>query len=183
MAKAGDDAAVLAGAYFLASSAGWESDVQMCQWLNKAVELSGAEGPLQRMSLKDILERKPEWDRRESETWRLLGRGEIPMFLAAQFLHKSLIDLMLFPALANLAEGDPRRRGVIPAYSGKRQSAQLDPADTTAAIDVTALLTLSFLDLLDNAFDAFKTIWVPHSTLAWLFEEKQKARVSSAKSN
>ena len=175
VAKAGDDAAVLAGAYFLASSAGWESDLQVSQWLNKAAELSGAEGPLHRMSLKDILDRKPEWDRRESETRRLLGRGEIPMFLAAQFLHKSLIDLMLFPALTNLPEGDPRRRGVIPAYSGKRQSVRLDPADTTLGMDVTALLTLSFLDLLDTALDAFKTIWVPHSTLAWLFEEKQKA--------
>ena len=175
VAKAGDDAAVLARAYFLASSAGWEGDVQVSQWINKAAELSGAEGPLQLMSLKDILERKSEWDRRESETWRLLGRGEIPMFLAARFLHKSLIDLMLFPALANLAEGDPRRRSDIPAYSGKRQPARLDPADTTVGMDATALLTLSFLDLLDNAFDAFKTIWVPHSTLAWLFEEKQKA--------
>ena len=175
VAKARDDPAVLAGAYFLASSAGWEGDVQVFQWLNEAAKLSGAEGPLQRMSLKDILKRKPEWDRRESETWRLLGRGEIPMFLAAQFLHKSLIDLMLFPALANLAEGDPRRRGVIPAYSGMRLPARLDPTDTTVGMDATALLTLSFLDVLDNAFDAFKTIWVPHSTLAWLFEEKQEA--------
>jgi len=162
-AKANDDAAVLASAYILASSAGWEDDAQVFQWLSKAAELSGDEGPLERMSLKDILERKPEWDRRESETWQLLGRGEIPMFLAAQSLHKSLIDLTLFPALANLAEVDPRRRGIIPSYSGKRQPARLDPADTMAAMDATALLTLSFLDLLDKAFDAFNTVWVPHS--------------------
>lgn len=174
-AKADDDAAVLASAYILASSAGWEDDAQVFQWLSKAAELSGDEGPLERMSLKDILERKPEWDRRESETWQLLGRGEIPMFLAAQSLHKSLIDLTLFPALANLAEVDPRRRGIIPSYSGKRQPARLAPADTTAAMDATALLTLSFLDLLDKALDAFNTVWVPHSTLSWLFEEKQRA--------
>ena len=175
VANAGDDATILAGAYFLASSAGWEGDVQVFQWLNKAAELSGDQGPLQRMSLKDILERKPEWDRRESETWRLLGRSEIPMFLAAQSLHKSLIDLTLFPALANLSEVDPRRRGIIPSFSGKRQPVRFDPAETTAGIDATALLTLSFLELMDKAFDAFKTIWVPHSTLSWLFEEKQRA--------
>ena len=40
VAKAGDDAAVLAQAYFLASSAGWEGDVHVVQWLNKAAELS-----------------------------------------------------------------------------------------------------------------------------------------------
>ena len=175
VAKAGDDAAILTIAYFLATSAGWEGEVQVYQWLNQAAELSGDSGPLQRMSLKDILELKPEWESRESETWTMLGRGEIPLFLAAQSLHKSLIDLMLFPAMANLKEEDPRRRGVIPAYSGRRQPARLDPADTMASMDATTLVTLSFLDLLDKALNAFKTIWIPHSTLAWLFEEKQKA--------
>ena len=42
-------------------------------------------------------------------------------------------------------------------------------------MEATALLTLGFLGLLDEAFDAFETVWVPHSTLTWLFDEKQKA--------
>ncbi|MEW8051279.1 MAG: HNH endonuclease [Candidatus Thiodiazotropha sp.] len=174
-AKGGDDATVLAAAYFLASSAGWEGDSEVVNWLHKAAELSGNDGPIQKMTLKDLLDRKPDWDRRESETWKLLSRGEIPMFLAAQSLNKSLIDLMLFPALANLSEGDPRRRSAIPAYSGNRQPARLDTAGTTVGMDATALLTLSFLDLIDTALDAFDVVYVPHSTLAWLFEEKQKA--------
>ena len=173
--KGGDDARILANGYFLASSAGWENETQVVGWLSRANELSGDNGPIRRMSLKDILDQKPEWDNREAETWQLLSRAEIPLFLAAQNLRKSLIDLMLFPALANLAERDPRRRSIIPAYSGKRQPARLNPADMTACMDATALLTLSFLGLLDITIDAFKTIWVPHSTLAWLFDEKQKA--------
>lgn len=173
-AKGNDDAAVLAAAYFLASNAGWEGDAEVPQWLHKAAALSGDDGPIQKMTLKDVLDRKPEWDRRESETWQLLSRGDIPMFLAAQSLNKSLIYLMLFPALANLTESDPRRRAAISAYSGKRQ---LMPFRTvgTVGMDATALLTLSFLNLLDKAFDAFDAVHVPHSTLAWLFEEKQKA--------
>lgn len=174
-AKGHDDASVLAAAYFLASSAGWEDDPEVIQWLHKAAELSGDDGPIQKMTLRDLLDRKPDWDRRESETWQLLSRGEIPMFLAAQSLNKSLIDLMLFPALANLSESDPRRRGAISAYSGKRQPTPLDPAGTTVGMDATALLTLSFLNLLDKAFDAFDAVHVPHSTLAWLFGEKQRA--------
>jgi hypothetical protein len=173
-AKGSDDAGVLASAYFLASRAGWESDVEVWQWLHKAAELSGDDGPIQKMALKDILNWKPEWDRRESETWQLLSRGEIPMFLAAKSLNRSLIDLMLFPALANLSESDPRRRGAISAYSGKRQPTPVDTAGTVG-MDATALLTLSVLNLLDKVFDAFDTVYVPHSTLAWLFEEKQKA--------
>ena len=172
--KGNDDAGILAAAYFLASSAGWEDDAEVFQWLNEAAALSGDDGPIQKMTLKDILDRKPGWDHRESETWQLLSRGEIPMFLAAQTLNKSLIDLMLFPALANLSVSDPRRRGVVPAYSGKREPTSLDTSGTIG-IDATALLTLSFLNLLDKALDAFDTVHVPHSTLSWLFEEKQKA--------
>ena len=116
--KGNDDAGVLAAAYFLASSAGWEGDSAVLQWLHKAAELSGDEGPIQKITLNDVLDRKPDWDRRESETLQRLSSGDIPMFLAAHFLNKPLIDLTLFPALTNLSESDPRRRGAISAYSG-----------------------------------------------------------------
>ena len=171
--KGKDDANVLASAYFLASRAGWEDDPQVSQWIQKAVQLSGEDGPLQRMTLKDMVDQKPEWDRRESEIWQMLSRGELPIFLAAQHLNKSLIDLMLFPALANLSERDPRRRGIISAYSGQRQPLSLDTS-RQIGMDVTALLTLSFLDLLDEALDAFDKVHIPHSTLNWLLDEKQR---------
>lgn len=174
-ARAYDDPAVLASAYLIATSAGWENDPQIFHWLEKAAELSGEDGPLQRMSLKDILDRKPEWDRRESETWRLLAQGQIPIFLAAQSLNRTLIDLTTFPALANLTETDPRRRSLIPAYSGKRAPLEFDVCGKAVALDATALLTLSFLKILDVALDAFETVYIPHSTLGWLFEERQKA--------
>lgn len=173
-AKAGDEAAVLAAAYFLASSGGWEDDPVVHQWLHRAAELSGDNGPIQRMSLKDVLDSKPEWERRESETWQLLSRGDIPMFVAAQALNRSLVDLMLFPALANQSENDPRRRGAVPAYSGKRQPISLD-FNGTIGMDATALLSLSFLNLMDVALDTLNEVYLPHSTLAWLFEEKRKA--------
>lgn len=173
--KANDDPAILAAAYFTATSAGWENDPQIFQWLEKASELSGENGPLQRMSLKDILDRKPEWDRRESETWRLLAQGQIPIFLAAQALNRTLIDLTGFPALANLTETDPRRRSAISAYSGKRMPLEVDIRGKSVALDSTALLTLSFLKILDVALDAFETIYIPHSMLGWLFQERQKA--------
>ncbi len=172
--RGSDDAGILASAYFLAASAGWEDDAEVTAWLRAAAELSGDGGPIRKLTLRDVLNRKPEWDRRESDVWEQLSRGDIPMFIAADFLNKSLLDLMLLPALANLSENDPRRRGAIPAYSGKRHPAVLQ-TDKAVGIDATALLTLSHLNLLDKAFDAFDTVYVPHSTLAWLFQEKQKA--------
>ena len=170
--KGKDDANVLGTAYFLAAKAGWE-DQETVQWMHRAVALSGDDGPIWQMSLKEIWGQKQEWERRESEIWDKLSRGELPMFLAAHSLNKSLSDLMLFPTLANSREGDPRRRGNIPAYSGQRQSLSLD-TNMQVGIDATALLTLSFLDLLDEALDAFDTVHIPHSTLGWLFDEKQR---------
>jgi len=172
--RGSDDAGILASAYFLASNAGWEDDAEVTAWLRAAAELSGDDGPIQKVTLRDMLDRKPEWDHRESDVWQKLSHGDIPMFIAADFLNKSLLDLMLFPALANISENDPRRRSAIPAYSGKRHPTVLE-TDKAVGIDATALLTLSHLNLLDKAFDAFDTIYVPHSTLAWLFQEKQKA--------
>jgi len=171
--KSGGDADILAAAYFSALSAGWEDDAEVSQWLHDAASLSGDDGPIKKVSIKDVLDLQPEWDRRESETWRLLSCGDIPMFIAAESLNRSLIDLMLFPALANLSENDLRRRNAIPAYSGKRQSILFD-AGGVVGMDATALLTLSFLNVLNEAFDAFDTVYLPHSTLAWLSEEKQK---------
>ena len=172
--KGHDDANALTAAYGLAAKAGWEHEVDAIRWLHRGFELSGNDGPVQQITLKDIFDRRPAWDRHEARTWQLLSRGEIPMSLAAQSLNRSLLHLMLFPALANLSEPDPRRRGLVPAYSGKRQSAPFDVGGTVG-IDVTTLLTLSLLDILDLALDAFDTVYVPHSTLGWLFQEKDRA--------
>ena len=170
--RGADDADVLGTAYFLATRAGLE-DQETIQWMYKAVALSGGDGPIWQMPLKEIWEQKQEWDRRESKISQQLRRGEIPMFLAAHSLNRSLSDFMLFSALANLAENDLRRKGAIPAYSGQRQSLSLAPS-MRIGIDATALLTLSLLDLLDEALDAFDTVHIPHSTLGWLFDEKQR---------
>ena len=174
-AKADGDATILARAYFVATSAGWENDPEIFQWLEQAAELSDENGPIQKMNLKDILDRKPEWDRRESDIWQWLAQGQIPIFMAAQSLNKTLINLTTFPALANLSETDPRRRSAIPAYSGGRVPQQFDLTGKKVALDATALLTLSFLNILDVALGAFETVYIPHSTLGWLFEEWQKA--------
>ena len=173
--KGGDDADVLAAAYFLASKAGWENDEEAGRWLQEAVSLSGDNGPMHPVSLKDVLNLKSKGGQRWSETLCQYFSGDLPVFLAAYSSHRSVFDFTFFPAVANLSETDPRRRRLVPAYSGKRMPMEIE-TDITLGIDATALITLSFLDeeLLGKVFDAFQTIRVPHSTLAWLFEEKRK---------
>ena len=179
------DATVLGAAYMLAANAGWDDDANVQEWLEKAVEISGDDGPIQMVSFKDILDRRSEWGQRESEIWQKLVRGEIPTSLAAEFLNRSLVDLILLPALANLRETDLRRKRTIPAYNGNRLPARIN-TDGTLGIDATALLTLNFLRLLETTLDSFGTVYIPHSTLEWLVEEKrrkflQPSRVKNAR--
>ena len=173
--KANDDPAVFTAAYFIATGAGWEENSQVFNWLEKAAELSGDDGPLQRMSLKDVIDQKPEWERHGLETLRMVAQGQIPIFLAAKSLNRTLIDLTTFPALRNLSTTDPRHRTTIPAYNGKRAPLKIDVRGKKVALDATALLTLSFLKILDVVLDTFETVYIPHSTLGWLFQERQKA--------
>ena len=170
--KGNEDADILGTAYVIATRVGWE-DKEVSQWIQRAAEISGDDGPIQRVSLKEFVDRKPDWERRDSEISRQLSRGDLPMYLAAQVRNTSLGGMMLFSALANLDESDPRRKDVIPGYSGRRQETPLDTGGQIG-IDATALLTLSLLNVLDEALDAFETVHIPHSTLGWLFEEKQR---------
>lgn len=167
-----DDANVLATAYHIAIMAGWE-DQEVSQWIQRAVALSGDEGPIQKVTLRELLDLNPEWQRRDSEVFRRLMCGDLPMFLAAQLRNMSLGSMVLYSALANLDESDPRRRDVIPAYSGQRQQIPLKTGGPIG-LDATSMLTLSFLNALEKALGAFDTVHIPHSTLGWIFEEKQR---------
>ena len=173
-ARDSSDAGVLASVYFVASKAGWEREPQFVQCLHKAVELSGDDGPFMKFTLQDVLDKKSDGGRQESSAREVLSRGQGPMVFAGPFLNKSLTNFILFPALANSTERDLRRKVGIPAFSGQRQPTPL-VTSATVGLDYTTLLTLDFLDLLDKVFDAFDTVYVPHSALAWLFEERQNA--------
>lgn len=171
--KGNDDAGVLASAYFLASQGGWEDEPPVIKWLYKAADLSGNNGPIQQMTLTDIVKMKPDWDLRQSGILESLRNATIPMDLCAKTLNRPLIHFTLLPALVNLSENDPRHRIGIPAFSGNRQdSSKASP--NTIGIDPSALLTLGFLDIFEKVMNSFNTVFIPHSTLSWLFEEKQK---------
>ena len=167
------DAHILVGAYSLATSAGIENDETVAAWFAKGIELSGPDGPVERVTLKDVFERKPEWDKREADIWKLLSEGAIPIYGAAKLLRRTLADFYLSPALSNLREVDPRKRGIIPAFAGNREATGLT-LQTAYGFDATALLTLVFLGVLDDVLRAVPVVKIPHATMAWVLQEKER---------
>jgi hypothetical protein len=174
VARAPDDPAVLAGAYFHATRAGWEQNDTTGEWLARAVALSGDDGPLKSMSMKELVERKPEWDKRESSVWEQLNAGQIPMFGAAHMLGRSLLDFILLTSLANMTEPDVRHRAAIYGYSGARPGFAVSKPERIA-LDVASIITLARLDLLDTVLLNYAHVVIPNTTLGWLFQERQHA--------
>ena len=169
--KGADDPQILASAYFLATNAGIEENPEITGWLRRAAELSGEDGPIQTVSLQEISKMRPEWKDQQEQIRKMLRNAEIPMFMAAQSLNRSLIEMILVPLLANLKEVDPRCRIPVYAFSGKRIPASV-PLPDEIGLDASALLTLGGLELLDVIQSAPFNIRIPHSTLQWLFCER-----------
>jgi hypothetical protein len=173
-AKADRDPKILVGCYSTAVNAGWESEVTS-NWLERAAVLSGEDGPVKTVSLKEVFDLQPDWQQREKQTWEQLHAGMMPIFAAGHLLNRSLIDLFLLPALSNAETIDPRRRSLVYAFSGARPFVQGTPR--TAALDPTALLTAGILGAIESLFGTFEKIVIPHATLGWLFEEKQRIQI------
>ncbi|MDQ3417530.1 MAG: hypothetical protein M3541_01915, partial [Acidobacteriota bacterium] len=172
--KAPDDPHVLVGCYSAAIGGGWEDEATF-RWLERAAALSGPEGPVQKVSLKDLVDRNPGWQQRETQAGDQLTRGLIPIVGFGKILNRSLAEVSLLPAVGNGDAADPRRRTPIYAYSGARQPSTGLPQ--SAAVDPLALLNLELLGLLDKFCDTVGKVVIPHGTLIWLFEEAQKIRV------
>jgi len=183
--RAPADPNILVGCYQLATAAGWEGSAKVHSWIERAVELSGGDGPVQAMSIDELFRRKPDWEKRESNVWELLEKGDAPVFAAGQALNRSLLSLYLMPALTNMAERDVRRRSMVYAFSGAREKLNVQPK--VVAMEATALITTEFLDILGHCIDVFDNIVIPHGTLAWLLSERarilfhQPSRVDAAR--
>ncbi len=167
-----DNAEVLAGAYYLAVQADIESEVSV-EVLQRSAALSQDDGPVRKVDLRGVVDLHTQWEKRGNQAWQFFSHGNLPMCVVAQLLNTSLFHMTIIPAFQNLDEADARRRRVIPAYSGRRVTQHMELA-CSVAMDSTALLTLAFLDVLDTALEALGSVWIPHCTMAWLFEERQR---------
>jgi len=167
------DPGILAPAYFHAASAGWETDAEVAGWLPRAASLSDGQGPLKSMTMKDLSELKPDWDRRRDETYKALLAGQMPISIAARALNQSMIQNCLLRPASNRLETDARRRSLVFAFSGAR--APMGRVELKRiALDLTAVFTFAQLGLLTKLIEHFERVLVPDQLLVWLFQERQR---------
>lgn len=175
--KAPDDPSVNLAAYMLAIERGEEyRGSQAQEWFRKAIEQSGPEGPVQSISLRELVDRAPGWNEHTDNVDQLLRRAEVPLFVAARGVRRQLIDLTLGQALRNADRDDRRLRYPVFAISGARPILDISSAKC-AAFDITALITFDYLGLLEMALGHFERIVIAPKTLGFLFTERQFLKI------
>jgi len=172
--KSEGDAAVLLGCYTVACESGSENSGEVSGWLQTAAAASGDDGPVQRVTIQDLVDRQPTWNQHATRVSAMLAQGQVPMFAAAKWVNSSLLSMFLMPALTNPGQPDVRRRVTVYAFSGARGEVMLSPK--RVAMDATSLLTSQLLEITQAVFDHFDEIVIPHTTLGWLFAEKRRIK-------
>jgi len=85
------------------------------------------------------------------------------------------MDLTLGQALRNTDPDDRRVRFPVFAFSGAQGFGPI-PSDKTVAFDITSLITLDYLGLLDKALAYFARVVIAPKTVGMLFTERQFLR-------
>jgi hypothetical protein len=176
VAKGGDDAGVLLGAYTLVIGEGLEELMpEAHQWFKRALDLSGPDGPIRQFQLKDLLSQHVEWNEHVRIVNNAIVRGDMPLLVAAPGLRTTLVDVILRNFERNAALTEPRKRAVITTFSGRRAPSRIGDVKRLA-LDISALMVLGWLKLLPKVLAAFPEIVVPAGALFELFEGRRRIR-------
>ena len=174
--KAPDDPRILAAAYWLHFHLGRDDEADP-GWLARASELSTPDkGPLWRADVREVV---TEWFPRQQKHLRDVERrlldGEIPISLAASGFNLPLARLLLSFPDQNANNSDRRGQAISPVVAGSRQPIHLQE-DWTIGLDVTSVMVLSYLDLLEKAIETFRHTKIAPETMECLFRERDEAR-------
>ena len=166
---------ILMGAFELFVRSGRDADADP-SWLKTALQHSSEEtGPLWEMSIRSVVEEwMPDRQRVQRRMNRELQRGQLPLSVAAVASHTSLTEVFLHSSEENAAAGG-LERGIIPIVAGGRPA--LDLSGTKAlGLDVTSLMVLAHLGVLEKVLEAFPRIAVSPVIFAFLYEERRRVQ-------
>ena len=174
--KAPDDARVLAASYSLYFQLGRDEDAD-ADWLSRAFALSSRDdGPLWSMDFRKVVTQwMPERRERLAEIETQWRGGRIPTGMAATIFNMPLTRLLVQIPESNAELVDRRTCVSVPVVFGGRPPVDLE-ADWSLGMDITSILVLHNLDLLDTVFEVFHRIKLAPDIMACLFAEQDRVR-------
>lgn len=173
--KAPHEPQILMGAFELFVRSGRDADADP-SWLKTALQHSSEEtGPLWAMSIRSVVEElMPDRQRALGRTNRDLLRGRLPLSVAAVANHTSLAHVVLHSSEENAAAGG-LERGMIPIVAGGRPPLDLSGSETVG-LDVTSLMVLAHLGVLEKVLADFPRIAVSPDIFAFLYTERRRTQ-------
>ena len=172
VSRDGENPQVLVGAHTVAIAA--RRDDLAMPWIHKAAELSKENGPVSMFSHRELI----EFMRSRADSWRhkneLYRTGQVPLHLAASMFNAPLSQMLVAVPRQNAASADPRRRQPVPFRAGNRQPIAPITAQRVA-LDITALLVLSELELLPQVLNLFAEVYVSPRLMEVLLEDRERA--------
>ena len=174
--KAPDDARVLAASYWLHFQLGRDEEADPT-WLSHAFELSSADdGPLWSVDFRTVVTKwMPERRERLAEIEEKWLGGGIPTGIAASLLNVPLTHLLTQIPETNTDVADRRMSVLVPTVFGGRPPVELKK-DWTVGLDITSILVLHYLDLLESIFEVFHRIKLAADVMLCLFQEQDRVR-------
>ena len=167
--RAPDDANVQISCFSLACALGREDEAGA--WLQRAIKLSGDDnGPIRNFSLEQVVEMARHHADERDEKHRRFFSGEIPLHMSALEFNVPLSRLLISIPRANARQTDGRNTLPVGIRSGIRAPEPPRP-DATLAMDVTTLLLLQELGLLDTVWNAAGSVMVSPRIMDFLFRE------------
>ena len=174
--KAPENPHVLAASHWLHFHLGRDEEAD-ADWLSRAFELSsGDDGPLWSMDFRTVVTQWiPERRERLAEIEKQWLDGRIPTGMAAAFFNVPLTRLLVEMPESNEDIVD-RRGGVsVPVVFGGRPPVELE-VDWSIGMDITSILVLHNLDLLETVFEVFHRIKLAPDIMVCLFAEQDRVR-------
>jgi hypothetical protein len=173
--KEPDKPDVLLGAYTAAIQMGKDWGTEAAGWLRRAIELSGEEGPIKSAPVTDLLELAKEQNRRSEDLGRQMLSGDFPLEILAKPMGLTLSELLLDRMANNRDERDARLKLSIPLIAGNRIQSDLQQYQTFA-FDLSALLALETLGLLEKVLSSLPNVRIASGTLPYLLNDYMKAQ-------
>ena len=125
-------------------------------WLTRAVRHSSTDdGPVWSMDLQTVVtEWMPKRQEQLAEIEQRWLAGKIPTAIASSMLNVPLTRLLIQVPESNAKLIDRRMSAIIPMVFGARPPVELQE-DWAVGLDITSILVLHYLDLLDLVLDVF----------------------------
>ena len=174
--KSPDNPEILAAAYWLYFLLGHD-DKANSNWIERALEVSSTEdGPIWSADLGELTTKLiPNQKKIRNEVEQKWLNGELPTTLTIRKLNLSLTRLFLHIPNQNSRLSDGRHRVMLPIISGANKPTELQN-DWTIGLDITSILILFHLELLDTVIDSFDHIKLAPNVIETLFLERKEVQ-------